>query len=55
VSVAAKTCVDANVASTASFLLDDAPAWLETRRLPARLVSADGESTFVGGWPKDYS
>jgi FAD:protein FMN transferase len=53
VSVAAKTCVDANVASTASFLLEDAPAWLETRRLPARLVSVEGESTVVAGWPED--
>ncbi len=47
VSVAAKTCVDANVASTASFMLDDAPAWLEARRLPARLVSVGGASTLV--------
>jgi FAD:protein FMN transferase len=53
VSVTAKTCVDANVASTASFLLDDAPAWLAARRLPARLVSVDGEPTFVSGWPED--
>jgi thiamine biosynthesis lipoprotein len=51
--VAAKTCVDANVASTASFLLEDAPAWLEARRLPARLVSVDGKSTVVAGWPED--
>lgn len=55
VSVAARTCVDANVASTASFLLDDAPAWLEARRLPARLVSVDGECTFVAGWPEDLA
>jgi FAD:protein FMN transferase len=53
VSVAAKTCVDANVASTASFLLDDAPGWLEARGLPARLVSVDGESTLVADWPED--
>jgi FAD:protein FMN transferase len=53
VSVAAKTCVDANVATTASFLLDDAPAWLEGRGLPARLVSIDGEITVVAGWPAD--
>jgi thiamine biosynthesis lipoprotein len=53
VSVAAKTCVDANVASTASFMLDDAPAWLEARRLPARLVSVGGASTLVGGWPEE--
>ena len=53
VSVAATTCVDANVASTAAFLVDDAPAWLEARSLPARLVSVAGESAVVGGWPED--
>jgi FAD:protein FMN transferase len=53
VSVAASTCVDANVASTASFLVDDAPGWLEARGLPARLVSLAGESTVVAGWPED--
>jgi FAD:protein FMN transferase len=53
VSVAARTCVDANVASTASFLLDDAPRWLEAHGLPARLVSVGGESTMVAGWPED--
>lgn len=53
VSVAAATCVDANVASTAAFMLDDAPAWLEARRLPARLVSVDGEMTTVAGWPSE--
>ena len=53
VSVAAKTCVDANVASTASFLLDDAPRWLEAHGLPARLVSVDGEMHVVAGWPED--
>ena len=51
VSVAAKSCVDANVASTASFMLDDAPAWLEANGLPARLVTIDGETTCVAGWP----
>jgi thiamine biosynthesis lipoprotein len=53
VSVAAGTCVDANVASTASFMLDDAPAWLTAHGLPARLVSTDGASTCVAGWPED--
>jgi len=53
VSVAAKTCVDANVASTASFLLDDAPGWLEAHGLPARLVRVDGENVVVAGWPED--
>lgn len=55
VSVAGKTCVDANIASTASFMLDDAPAWLADRRLPARLVSVGGESTLVAGWPEEHS
>jgi FAD:protein FMN transferase len=53
VSVAAKTCVDANVASTASFMLEDAPAWLSARGLPARLVSIGGEPTLVAGWPEE--
>jgi thiamine biosynthesis lipoprotein len=53
VSVAAKTCVDANVATTASFLLEDAPAWLVAHGLPARLVGIDGEVTLVAGWPAD--
>jgi len=55
VSVAGKTCVDANVASTASFMLDNAPVWLAARHLPARLVSVGGESTLVAGWPEEHS
>lgn len=55
ITVAAKSCVDANVASTAAFLLRDAASWLEERRLPARLVSIAGETTFVAGWPADAS
>lgn len=53
ISVAAKTCVDANVASTSAFMLDDAPGWLETHGLPARLVTVEGECTVVAGWPED--
>jgi thiamine biosynthesis lipoprotein len=54
VTVAAATCVDANTASTAAIVLgDEAPAWLETRRLPARLVAHDGTPTFVAGWPNE--
>jgi thiamine biosynthesis lipoprotein len=53
VSVAARTCVDANVASTASFLVDDAPKWLAACSLPARLVGAAGERTIVAGWPEE--
>lgn len=54
VSVAAATCVDANIASCASILLGErAPAWLSERNLPARLVAADGDVTVVAGWPED--
>ena len=52
VSVAARTCVDANIASTAAIVLgSDAPAWLAARHLPARLTRHDGSVTSVGDWP----
>jgi FAD:protein FMN transferase len=55
VSVAATSCVDANIASTASFFVDDAPTWLTNRRLPSRLVSIAGTRACVAGWPEDSS
>jgi thiamine biosynthesis lipoprotein len=52
VSVAAATCVDANIASTAAVILgDEAPSWLAARSLPARLVRTDGTVVTVAGWP----
>lgn len=52
VSVAAASCLDANVASTAAVLLDGhAAAWLERRGLDARLVAHDGSSITTGRWP----
>jgi thiamine biosynthesis lipoprotein ApbE len=52
VSVAAATCVDANIASTAAILRGaDAVAWLARLRLPARLVRHDGSVVTVAGWP----
>jgi FAD:protein FMN transferase len=52
VSVAAATCTDANIAATAALVLgQEAPGWLQARRLPARLVAADGGVSLVGGWP----
>jgi thiamine biosynthesis lipoprotein len=52
VTVAASTCVEANIASTAAVILGDAaPAWLEERGLAARLVRADGSVVRTGGWP----
>jgi FAD:protein FMN transferase len=54
VSVAAGSCVDANTASTAAIVRgDDAPAWLEARRMPARLVDRNGEVLTVAGWPEE--
>jgi thiamine biosynthesis lipoprotein len=54
VSVAAPSCVEANVASTAAVILGhDAPAWLTRRGLPARLAARDGSVSYVAGWPVD--
>ena len=54
VSVAAASCVGANVASTAAILRGgQAPRWLDGLRLPARLVRHDGSTITVGGWPAD--
>lgn len=51
-SVAAGSCVDANIASCASILLGaSAPSWLEERNLPARLVDVSGGLVMVAGWP----
>lgn len=51
-SVAAGSCVDANIASCASILLGAAaPGWLAERQLPARLVDPAGHVVIIGGWP----
>jgi thiamine biosynthesis lipoprotein len=51
-SVAAASCVDANIASTAALVQgESALAWLGALRLPARLVDVDGEVHAVAGWP----
>jgi len=52
VSVAAATCADANIASTAAIVLGaGAPRWLDQHGLPARLVALDGSAVLVGEWP----
>jgi thiamine biosynthesis lipoprotein len=54
VSVAAHSCVAANVASTAAVVLGSrARKWLTLRGLHARLVSDDGAIELVCGWPPD--
>ena len=52
-TVAAASCVDANIASTAAIVMgDDAVAWLKIRGLAARLVDREGRVRRVGGWPE---
>jgi thiamine biosynthesis lipoprotein len=52
VSVAAGSCLDANIASSAAVIMGaGGPGWLEDRGLAARLVDPTGRVTTVGGWP----
>jgi FAD:protein FMN transferase len=54
VSVAAATCTDANIASTAAIIRGRAaPAWLTGLGLPARLVDDAGHVHTIGGWPAE--
>ena len=54
VSVAAASCTDANIASTAAIIRGRAaPAWLTGLGLPARLVDEAGRVRTVGGWPAE--
>lgn len=56
VSVAAADCTQANIATTAAVVrAGAAPKWLDGLGLPARLVSWDGRTTLVGGWPAPAS
>lgn len=52
VSATAASCVDANTVTTAAIVLGtEAPGWLETQGVAARLVANDGAVTRLGGWP----
>lgn len=51
-TVAAATCVDANIASTAAIVMGEgAVGWLERHRIAARLVDRRGRVRRVAGWP----
>ena len=53
-SVAAGSCLDANIASTAAIVRGPrAVPWLTSLRLPSRLVTATGASVHLAGWPPD--
>ncbi|HJS95788.1 MAG TPA: FAD:protein FMN transferase [Solirubrobacteraceae bacterium] len=52
VSVCAASCLDANIASTASIVRGSgAVGWLEGLGLPSRLVRVEGTVCHVAGWP----
>jgi thiamine biosynthesis lipoprotein len=52
VTVAAASCADANTAATAAVIRGwQAPDWLASLRLPARLVDTSGAVHTVAGWP----
>ncbi|GAB3149554.1 FAD:protein FMN transferase [Amycolatopsis stemonae] len=54
VTVAARSTVDANTASTAAVVLGmAATGWLAERRLPARLVGVGGDVVTTPGWPAE--
>jgi thiamine biosynthesis lipoprotein len=54
VSVAAASCLDANIASTAAIVRGERAAqWLEGLRLPSRLVELDGRVRHLAGWPQE--
>jgi thiamine biosynthesis lipoprotein len=56
VSVAAASCVDSNIASTAAIVKgSDADDWLAQLGLPARLVCTSGEVVTVGAWPAEVA
>lgn len=52
-TVVARTCVDANIASTAAIVMGDAAeGWLERHHLAARLVDRNGAVRRLAGWPE---
>lgn len=51
VTVCARTCLGADVAAKAAFLLGrDGPGWLDEHGLPGRFRKADGETIANGSW-----
>jgi thiamine biosynthesis lipoprotein len=54
VSVAAASCTDANIASTAAIIRGRAaPDWLTGLGLPGRLVDEAGQVRAINGWPAE--
>ncbi len=56
VSVAAGSCVDANIVSTAAIVRgSDAWPWLRRAGVPVRLVGVDGRVHALNGWPTEVA
>lgn len=54
VTASGPSAVAANAATTAAIILgDEAPRWLESRGVAARLVTGDGRVVRTPGWPGD--
>jgi FAD:protein FMN transferase len=53
-SACAGSCLDANIASTATIVRGEKAApWLEALGLPSRLVRTDGTVRHIAGWPAE--
>jgi thiamine biosynthesis lipoprotein len=51
VTACAATCVGADVAAKAAFLLgEDGPSWLDERRIPGRFLAPDGSAVSNASW-----
>lgn len=56
VTVAARSCVDANIVSTAAIVRGaGAWAWLRATGVPVRLVGVDGRVHTLNGWPTEVA
>ncbi|MCU1365427.1 MAG: thiamine biosynthesis protein [Ilumatobacteraceae bacterium] len=56
VSVVAASCVQANIATTATIVRGAAgEAWLRSLGVPARLVRQDGAVVHLGSWPVEVA
>lgn len=54
VTACGATCVAADVAAKAAFLLgDDGPTWLDARNIPARFVREDGTVRTTAAWDRN--
>jgi thiamine biosynthesis lipoprotein len=54
VTACGATCLAADIAAKAGFLLDeDGPGWLDERGIPARFLDRDGRATVNRAWSEN--